>query len=167
MGKTRGLVVKMECNDNLVSHSERGVKCLHTEDSTPPHCKDPPTPSSPNDGCRSPTTPVAAPHTPNADTPSDIDQEMEEQTVINTSKPGWEDDVEDASPPHASKNSEPHTQAEHLVSLHKSLKSAMGTLNKLSIHTVLPECTISLVHELYHHFKASNVMRHSRYSLGF
>ena len=145
----------MECNDNLANHSERGVKRLRTEDSTPPHRKDPPTPSSPNDGCRSPTTPVAAPHPPNTDTPSDVDQEMEEQTVINTSKPGWEDNVEDASPPHASKNGEPHTQAEHLVSLHKSLESAMGTLNKLSIHVVLPECTISLVHELYHHTKTT------------
>ncbi|KIM52265.1 hypothetical protein SCLCIDRAFT_11925 [Scleroderma citrinum Foug A] len=81
---------------------------------------------------------------------------MEEQTIINTSKPGWEDDAEDASPPHASKNGEPHTQAEHLMSLHKSLESAMGTLNKLSIHTVLPECTISLVHELYHCTKTTS-----------
>ena len=156
MGKTRGLVVKMECNDNLVSHNERGVKCLRTEDPNPPHHKDLPIPSSPNDGCRSPTTPVAAPHPPNADTPLDVDQEMEEQTVINTSKPSWVDSVDDALPPQASKNGEPHTQAECLVTLHKSLESAMDALNKLSIHTVLPERTISLVQELYHRTKMTS-----------
>jgi len=145
----------MECNINLASHSERSVKRLRTEGPDPPHRKDPPTPSSPNDGCGSPTTPVAAPHPPNADTPLDVDQEMEEQTEIGTSKPSWGDDNEDAFPPQTPKKGEPHTQAGCLTTLHKTLESAMDTLDKLSIHAVLPERTVNLVQELYHRTKTT------------
>ena len=145
----------MECNNSLTSHHKRSVKRLRTEGPNPPHRKDPPTPSNPNNGCRTPTTPVAVSHPPNPDTPSDVDQEMEEQPKISTSKPGWDADNEDAFPPQAPKNGESHTQAECLTTLHKTLESAMDTLNKLSIHAVLPERTTSLVQELYRRTKTT------------
>jgi len=158
MGKTRGLVVKMECNDSLMSHHEcSSAKCPRSpEGPTPPHRTDPPPPSSSNNRCGTPTTPVAAPNPPNADTLSDVDQEMEEQTGISTSRPSWGDDVENTCPPQAPRNSEPQTQAECLVTLHKTLESAMDILNKLSIHAMLPEHMINLAQKLYRRTKTTS-----------
>jgi len=80
---------------------------------------------------------------------------MEEQTRTSTSNPAWGDVVENASPlPQTPNNGELHTQTEHLVVLHKTLKCAMATLNTLFIHAVLPERTLSLIQELYHRTKA-------------
>ena len=148
----------MECNDSLASCHERSSakRPRSPEGPTPPHRKDPPPPSSSNNGCDTPTTPVAAPHPPNADTPSDVDQEMEEQTGISTSRPSWGDDVENACPPQAPRNGEPQTQAECLVALHKTLESAMDILNKLSIHAMLPERTINLAQKLYRRTKTTS-----------
>ena len=154
-GKSRGLVVNMECNNSLASHHERSVKRIRTEGPNPPHRKDPPSPSSPNGGCGTPTTPAIVPHPPNPDTPSDVDQEMEEQTRTSTSNPAWGDVVENALPlPQTPNNGELHTQTERLVALHKTLENAMATLNTLSIHAVLPDRTLSLVQELYRRTKA-------------
>ena len=140
--KTRGLVVRMECNDDQSDQSDHASKCTRTEE-TPPHRKDP-TPPSPNGIGGTPTTLVA----PNPGTSPDVDQEMGEQPVANTSTPRW-GDADDSFPPQATNNGEPHTQAELLESLHKTLEGAVDTLKQLSIHTVFPEHTLDLIQELY------------------
>jgi len=138
------LEVRMECNNSLASHHERS-KRARIEGPTPPHSKDPTLPS-PSGGRGSPTT-STSPHPPKPNTPSDVDQEMEEQATTSTFIPDWSDDVDPL--PQTANNGEPPSQTELLVSLHKTLESVADTLNKLSIHAVIPERTIIVVQEIH------------------
>ena len=146
-GKTRGLVVRMECNDNLASHHERNKRPRHENSTVPPHCKDP-TLSNPESGCKTHATSATVPLLANnSGSLPDLDQDMDEPSV-GRPNPNWGDVP--PPPPCDPTPAESRTQTELLESLHRSLASAKDTLNKMSIHAVLPERTINIVQDLYH-----------------
>ena len=68
---------------------------------------------------------------------------MNDQVTSNMHKSSWGDDNDTG-------REAPVTQVDLLETLHASLESAVETLNRLSIHAIYPERTLTLIQEIYH-----------------
>ena len=138
------MVVGMECNNTRTEeehHHER--KCARTDEANPipPSPKDPTLPGPKGNG----DTPTTKRLDSRLGTPIDMDQVMGDQMTSNTPRPiRWGDDENNVN------QEVPLTQTDLLETLHKSLESAVETLNRLSLHAIYPERTIALIRELYH-----------------
>ena len=128
-----------------MSQPERN-KRPRIEETSPPHHKDPTAPI-PSGGSGTPTSLKAIPHPHDTPPFPVIDQEMGEQTGNGVSSPSWSDDPLPQA--HDLNSNRTHTQADLLGSLHRTLESAVKTLNQLSIHATFPDHTINLIHDLY------------------
>jgi len=101
----------------------------------------------PSGRSRTPTSLKAIPHPHDTPPFPVVDQEMGEQTGNGVSSPSWSDDPLPQA--HDLNSNGTHTQADLLGSLHRTLESAVKTLNQLSIHATFPDHTINLIHDLY------------------
>ena len=116
----------------MEEHDQERVKKHTCTDEAKPI---PPKPPSPNGNGGTPTKRKD----PHSGTPRDTDQVMDDQITSNTPQPRWSDEENEVD------QDVPITQADLLENLHKSLESAVNTLNQLSIHAICPERTFALV----------------------